>query len=606
MTTDQFYPRQGSYLAKYCQEKIAKDNMPRTYPAELKDPHSPFQRSIMDDGNSFESYIEDRLQDLLPDGIFHIITESVSEEGHRTKEGRDQKERDTFQAMLNPNVQIISNGRIGPVFEQLLSEHTGVPVDDDARISEPDIIILGEEPLPNGMRPLTFVDVKHHSITTGKTKNPKTLDHSLLNQPWYESNVGSMDFYGTIRSDDWVQLAHYYRHGQTLGLVDHGSNGTIAGIIGKEEVVVWGNLEDMYFRKKRNGVFSQVTPLTIYDDDFANAIKVVVNARARDKDPSIAPIAQAEWKTDCSICPWRTVCKEELQEHGNGGHITLLAGVTVTVARSLYRRGVTDVTTLAQMDPFAEQGDLQVQRAIYAARVKLAGSPYLRADEPKKAAPEPRLPRADIEVDFDCESDETVYMWGVRITRRATGEVTELTFDDYTNTPEGEEKVFRQVWELFQELSEEATQNEETIRFYHYTAYERTQMRELAKTYATHPGIPSETQIDDFYKSGATVDMYPFLSKDVVWPTLNHSIKTLAQYTGFTWRDETPGGDQSMLWYRAACSDPDPQQRENNIARLREYNIDDVRAQTHLRDWIENNPLMPVETLALDNILAAV
>src|SRR5699024_1995156 len=102
--------------------------------------------------------------------------------------------------------------------------------------------------------------------------------------------------------------------------------------------------------------------------------------------------------------------------------------------------------------------------------------------------------------DFDCESEKTVYMWGVRITDTRTGEVSERMFDDYTGSDDGEYRVFTEVWALFQSLIVGITAQGLTVRLYHYTAYEKTQMIALARKYEGQPGVPDEASVRAFYE----------------------------------------------------------------------------------------------------------
>jgi predicted RecB family nuclease len=39
------------------------------------------------------------------------------------------------------------------------------------------------------------------------------------------------------------------------------------------------------------------------------------------------------------------------------------------------------------------------------------------------------------------------------------------------------------------------------------------------------------------------------VKKKTEWPTNDYSIKTLASYLGFHWRDESPSGVESIEWY---------------------------------------------------------
>ena len=63
-------------------------------------------------------------------------------------------------------------------------------------------------------------------------------------------------------------------------------------------------------------------------------------------------------------------------------------------------------------------------------------------------------------------------------------------------------------------------------------------------------------------------------------------LKVVAELADFAWRDDDPGGAQSMVWYERAV-EGDGQARE----RLLAYNEDYVRATRALRDWMEASDL---------------
>ena len=66
------------------------------------------------------------------------------------------------------------------------------------------------------------------------------------------------------------------------------------------------------------------------------------------------------------------------------------------------------------------------------------------------------------------------------------------------------------------------------------------------------------------------------------WPTHDYSIKTLAQYLGFTWRDTDPSGAASIEWYHRWVETGDEAIRR----RILEYNHDDCVATRVLMDAV--------------------
>ncbi len=79
------------------------------------------------------------------------------------------------------------------------------------------------------------------------------------------------------------------------------------------------------------------------------------------------------------------------------------------------------------------------------------------------------------------------------------------------------------------------------------------------------------------------VDLYyDVVKKATDWPTIDFSIKTLAKFLGFAWRDTHPSGAASIEWFDRWVKTGDPSIRQ----RILEYNEDDCIATRVLLDGI--------------------
>ncbi len=67
------------------------------------------------------------------------------------------------------------------------------------------------------------------------------------------------------------------------------------------------------------------------------------------------------------------------------------------------------------------------------------------------------------------------------------------------------------------------------------------------------------------------------------WPTRDHSIKTLAQYLAFKWRDTDPSGASSIEWFQRWSGNKDQKIKQ----RILQYNEDDCLATRVLLDKIK-------------------
>src|SRR5690606_24864757 len=88
-------------------------------------------------------------------------------------------------------------------------------------------------------------------------------------------------------------------------------------------------------------------------------------------------------------------------------------------------------------------------------------------------------------------------------------------------------------------------------------------------------------QLESLFDPATSVDLYyDVVLKYTEWPTRDYSIKTLAQYLGFSWRDKHPSGAASIEWFHRWIKGQDPVIHR----RILDYNEDDCRAMRVLRD----------------------
>lgn len=203
--------------------------------------------------------------------------------------------------------------------------------------------------------------------------------------------------------------------------------------------------------------------------------------------------------------------------------------------------------------------------------------PYLRSSV--------SLPTADTELFFDIEVDpmrDFCYLHGF-IERKNRSNQTEhfVSFFAEDLTPSAEENAFAQAVQYIQQS--------QPCALYYYSKYERTIYRKLQKKY---PQVCSEEELEALFDPKRSVDLYfDVVLKATEWPTRDYSIKTLAQYLGFSWKDSHPSGAASIEWFDRWVETGDPTIR----TRILEYNKDDCQATRVLLDAIRKLPKAEAE-----------
>ena len=186
------------------------------------------------------------------------------------------------------------------------------------------------------------------------------------------------------------------------------------------------------------------------------------------------------------------------------------------------------------------------------------------------------LPRTEVEIFFDIEADpmrDVTYLHG--FVERTGGDPATETFTAFyadDPTPEAERLAFAGAIAHLASRPHAA--------FYYYSKYERTMYRKLQQRF---PDVCAPADIEALFAFPRSVDLYfDVVFRATEWPTRNHSIKTLAKYLGFSWRDTDPSGAASIEWYNRWVEERDPAVRQ----RILDYNEDDCRATAVLLDGI--------------------
>jgi predicted RecB family nuclease len=602
----------GGYDAKSCPEKVRKSHDPAYAGIELDLPTSGAQQR-MESGVLRETTVGELWLAALGSRKFHVIDAC-----DRSDASKARREAQTVELMREPgHVQVIWNARL----PQLADSH---------RTGEPDALVRGVD---RDGKPTWFpVDVKDHRSLEGTSK-AKAYPVSKLEKPLRRHATDTVLGVGIPQKSDALQLAHYYRMIDELGFA---TERPIGGIVGRESVIIWHDLDAAIYNHEKLG---KVSALAYYDQEFAQRVNIASQA--------IKGIALTgpEWKTECSDCPFRTVCHDELRLDLD--HITLLPGITPKRAQAHYATGVSRIDELARMDwrtarlvdlgvdvpsvivvakavdpetpasqlvpkvveqleklglrTAADLSKLDPKTATYTgtgvwnlagsidqARVTKVGKVHLQREVDFVGL----LP-STIEQDVDIEDcDGHVYLIGVRtVGRKKEGEDWKLrseynAFVDWSHTPEGEARVFAEFWAHIQGWRDKAKANKWGYRAYHYTKHENAAFLALAERHAGKEGIPTVDEVKSFLDSKEWTDLHRVVSTQLIWPTESVTLKDIAKWVRFSWRDSDPGGGNSIAWYKTAIGSDDEDVRNENRQRLLKYNADDCQAQVMVREWL--------------------
>ena len=302
---------------------------------------------------------------------------------------------------------------------------------------------------------------------------------------------------------------------------------------------------------------------------------------------SVLPVVGGEAKTlpalcaSCKLCCWQQLCTSVVKENNdlslvpelgrNKRDLLMTAFPTVKdLSEANLRQFIKGKKTV-----FEGIGIKTLEK--FQARARLlsdpTSTPYLK--EPVE------LPVALKEVMFDIEAEplsNIVYLHGF-IEREYGRPETEKFIDFFVEAGDetSEAECFSGAWAYLNARMADST-------IYYYSSYEKTAYKALAKKY---PFVCSVHDVEAMFESNELIDLYSVVRQKTEWPTNDHSIKTLAVYLGFKWRDECPSGANSIEWYSRWISTGDTSIRE----RIRLYNEDDCKATAVVLDGLRRMTL---------------
>jgi uncharacterized protein len=305
-------------------------------------------------------------------------------------------------------------------------------------------------------------------------------------------------------------------------------------------------------------------------DDYLEVLKQA-RAIAAGRDATLPA-----YNSQCKNCHWYTSCRARLEQTDD---LTLIPQLGRS-KRDVMMTSIPTIAALAACDPprFVD-GEKTLFPGIgrptfekFHRRAALLAAP---ASGPILLEPI-SLPHTGLEIFFDIEVDpmrDVCYLHGF-LERRHGDESSECYVAFFSDAPsaEGEEAAFAGAWSYLQDRRGAVV--------YYYSNYERTVWRRLQ---ASYPDVCTREDVDSLFAAGRSVDLYTdVVLRSTDWPVHDYSLKTLARYLGFKWRDPHPSGAASIEWYERWTETRDPSLKQ----RILEYNEDDCRATRVLLDGI--------------------
>lgn len=277
----------------------------------------------------------------------------------------------------------------------------------------------------------------------------------------------------------------------------------------------------------------------------------------------------------CSICSWQKFCDYEAKANGN---ITDIDGIGAKTAKYLSLAGINNVQQLAKYNKnhlsenlsFFQSTNIElVTKYIDQARSYISGKPIrinkneniFKLYEPENSG----LFIFDIESNPDEKHD---FLYGFISIKDINKTDLDNLYKPILNLNNGSNLHY--IEEIFLTIN---THNEWPIL--HYGETEKITIIKLAKKISLE-----DYKIEKLKRR--FIDLHLILRKNWILPLKNYSLKTVANWIGFHWKQQNASGSRALFWWLQY------KETQNNyfLEKIINYNRDDCLATLEIARWL--------------------
>ncbi len=283
----------------------------------------------------------------------------------------------------------------------------------------------------------------------------------------------------------------------------------------------------------------------------------------------------------CKLCPWYDSCKKWINQNndptmifyvGRAVRDVLFKDLEIESYQELINIDVDQVLERkAKEKGFLNRiGKDSIEKMIKRARI-------MNKNEEPVVYSSPIFPKTSYDLFFDIEDDPTqafVYLHGV-YERSPNGERF-VSFVAEEKTEESEREAWLNFWNYIRSLPKD------DFTVYYYSHHEKTTYHRMSQKY---PGVVSDEELEWFFSKEKAIDLYSdIVLKNTDWPLMSYSLKEIAQYLKFSWRDKSPSGAMSIEWFNKYLETKD----KKDMDRILLYNEDDCKATMVIKDYLNS------------------
>ena len=281
-----------------------------------------------------------------------------------------------------------------------------------------------------------------------------------------------------------------------------------------------------------------------------------------------------EDRKKCTICSWQKFCDAEAK---NNGYLTDIDGIGSKTAFLLQNNGISNIKELASakkielgetLFQFKEQKYEKASKFINQSKSYLTGIPIRIYEKDNLSSILSNKDSGFLIFDIESNPDEKHdFLYGFLKVNNLLEKIEDNFYDPILNLKKNYKKAHQEIFEkLF---------SNEYLPVLHYGETEKIAILNLARQ------LDLDSKEIEILKS-RFIDLHLIIRGSWILPIRNYSLKTVANWMGFKWKQKNVSGSKALYWwiqYKATLNDV-------FLKKIIKYNLDDCLATLHIAKWL--------------------
>ena len=283
-----------------------------------------------------------------------------------------------------------------------------------------------------------------------------------------------------------------------------------------------------------------------------------------------------EDRKKCKICSWQNFCDKEAKENG---YLTDIDGIGSKTALLVKKSGISNIQQLAshskielgnKLSKFNDQKYEKASKFIKQAESYISGKPIAIFENDALSNLISKKNSGFFVFDIESNPDERhEFLYGFIEINNLFKKIKNDFYEPILNIKKNNQSHKRIMQKLF---------SKENWPVLHYGETEKIAIIFIAKK------LNYDFQKIELLKS-RFIDLHILVRKSWILPVKNYSLKTVANWAGFEWKQKNVSGTKALYWwiqYKIT---------RNNIFlnKIIKYNRDDCLATLYIAKWLINN-----------------